>query len=62
MTASDSDRPLRLLVGIDGSPAADLAVDFVAGAAWPAGTHVVVAEAISVPVPYALPTRWGDGT
>ena len=34
---------MRVLVAIDGS---GLAVDFVADAAWPAGTEILVAEAI----------------
>jgi nucleotide-binding universal stress UspA family protein len=41
--------PLRILVGIDGSPAADVAVELVATRTWPDGSHVVIAEAIEVP-------------
>lgn len=35
----------RVLVAIDGSEAAGIAVDLVADAAWPAGTEILVAEA-----------------
>ena len=41
--------PLRILVGIDGSPAADVAVELVATRTWPEGSHVVIAEAIEIP-------------
>jgi nucleotide-binding universal stress UspA family protein len=37
---------LRLLVAIDGSTAARLAVDLVANIDWPAGTEILVAEAV----------------
>ena len=37
---------MRVLVAIDGSEPAGLAVDLVAEAAWPAGTEILVAEAV----------------
>ncbi len=37
---------MRVLVAIDGSERAGLAVDLVADAAWPAGTEILVAEAV----------------
>lgn len=37
---------IRILVAIDGSAAAARAVDFVGGIRWPAGTEIVVAEAV----------------
>ena len=37
---------MRVLVAIDGSEAAGLAVDLVADVAWPAGTEILVAEAV----------------
>ena len=37
---------MRVLVAIDGSEPAGLAVDLVADAAWPAGTEILVAEAV----------------
>jgi nucleotide-binding universal stress UspA family protein len=40
--------PIRILVGIDGSPAADVAVELVATRSWPDGSHVVIAEAIEI--------------
>ena len=40
--------PQRLLVAIDGSAAADLAVDLVAGLAWPPGTAIRVLQAIDL--------------
>jgi nucleotide-binding universal stress UspA family protein len=41
--------PLRILVGIDGSPAAEVAVELVATQSWPDGSHVVVVEAVEIP-------------
>jgi nucleotide-binding universal stress UspA family protein len=38
--------PMRVLVAVDGSPSASIAVDLVAGIDWPAGTTIRVAEAI----------------
>jgi nucleotide-binding universal stress UspA family protein len=37
---------MRILVAIDGSEAAGLAVDLVAEVAWPAGTELLVAQAV----------------
>lgn len=37
---------MRVLLAIDGSDNSQLATDFVAAAAWPAGTRIVVAEAV----------------
>jgi nucleotide-binding universal stress UspA family protein len=37
---------MRVLVAIDGSAPSALAVDLVANVAWPAGTEIVVAEAV----------------
>ena len=37
---------MRVLVAIDGSEAAGIAVDLVAAAAWPPGTEILVAEAV----------------
>ena len=37
---------MRVLVAIDGSEPARLALDLVAGVSWPAGTEILVAEAI----------------
>ena len=37
---------MRVLVAIDGSEPAGLAVELVADAAWPAGTEILVAEAV----------------
>ena len=42
------DDLMRVLLATDGSPAAGLAVDLVAGIDWPAGTSVRVVEAIQV--------------
>lgn len=44
-TAGNDDR-MRVLVAIDGSAPSGLAVDLVADAAWPAGTQIVVAQAV----------------
>lgn len=33
---------MQIILGTDGSPAAQVACDLVAGRDWPAGTHVVV--------------------
>jgi nucleotide-binding universal stress UspA family protein len=49
MTGSQTARPLSVLVGVDGSPGADTALDLVATAVWPPGSRVVVARAITVP-------------
>jgi len=38
--------PMRVLVAIDGSAAASLAVELVGATAWPAGSEIVVAEAV----------------
>jgi nucleotide-binding universal stress UspA family protein len=38
--------PMNVLLAIDGSEAAGLAVDLVADVSWPAGTDILVAEAI----------------
>ncbi len=38
--------PMRVLVAIDGSAASLLAVDLVCGIRWPAGTGIVVVEAV----------------
>ena len=38
--------PMRVLVAIDGSPAAATALDLACAIRWPAGTHIVVAEAV----------------
>lgn len=38
---------MQIILGTDGSPAAKLACDLVAGRDWPAGTHVVVVAAVS---------------
>lgn len=38
--------PLRALVAIDGSEPAGLAVDLVAGVAWPKGSEILVVEAV----------------
>lgn len=40
------DVPMRILVAIDGSDSASLAVDLVADVAWPSGTAIRVVEAI----------------
>jgi nucleotide-binding universal stress UspA family protein len=40
------ERALRVLVAIDGSEPAGLAVDFVADVAWPPGTDILVAQAV----------------
>ena len=37
---------MRVLVAIDGSEQAGVAVDLVANVAWPAGTEILVAEAV----------------
>ena len=37
---------MRVLVAIDGSERAGVAVDLVADVAWPAGTEILVAEAV----------------
>lgn len=37
---------MRVLVAIDGSDAASIALDLVGGIRWPAGTEIVVAEAV----------------
>jgi nucleotide-binding universal stress UspA family protein len=37
---------MRVLVAIDGSPSASLAVDLVGGIAWPVGTEIVMAQAV----------------
>ncbi len=44
--AADRANAMRVLVAVDGSPMADLAVDVVASATWPAGTEVLVAESV----------------
>jgi nucleotide-binding universal stress UspA family protein len=49
MTTELTPGPLTVLVGIDGSPAADVAVELVERATWPAGSRIVVAQVISVP-------------
>jgi Universal stress protein UspA and related nucleotide-binding proteins len=41
-----NSKAMRVLVAIDGSDQAAVAVDLVANIAWPAGTEIVVAEAI----------------
>jgi nucleotide-binding universal stress UspA family protein len=41
---------MRVLVATDGSPAAGVAVDLVAGILWPAGTSIQVVEAIGAGV------------
>jgi nucleotide-binding universal stress UspA family protein len=38
--------PMRVLIAIDGSEPASIAVDLVANAAWPPGTEIVVAKAV----------------
>jgi nucleotide-binding universal stress UspA family protein len=43
-------RGMRVLVAIDGSEAAGLAVDLVAGVAWPDGSEIVVAQAVETGV------------
>ena len=48
------DRPVRLLVGIDGSDAAALAVQAVAGRHWPAGSEARVVTVLDVRVLTAL--------
>jgi nucleotide-binding universal stress UspA family protein len=40
------DRAMRVLVAIDGSEPARLAVDLVADVAWPPGTDILVAQAV----------------
>jgi nucleotide-binding universal stress UspA family protein len=49
MTAESAslERPvMRVLLAVDGSEPGGLAVDLVANVAWPAGTEIVVAEAV----------------
>ncbi len=49
MTSTETEMggdSMRVLVAIDGSEAANLAVDLVADAAWPSGTAILVAEAV----------------
>lgn len=47
MTEEPAKRePMRVLVAIDGSAAASVAVDLVCGITWPSGTEIVVAEAV----------------
>jgi nucleotide-binding universal stress UspA family protein len=41
--------PVRVLLGVDGSPDAAAAVDIVCSRNWPAGTEVRVATAVDVP-------------
>lgn len=41
---------MRALVATDGSPAAGVAIDLVAGVGWPSGTTIQVVEAIESPV------------
>lgn len=41
-----NDRAMKVLLAIDGSEAAGLAVDLVAGVGWPAGSQIIVAEAV----------------
>lgn len=43
----EPDRPLRLLVGVDGSAQAQAAVDAIAGRVWPRGTDARVIVAIN---------------
>lgn len=42
----DESEAMRVLVAIDGSEAAGLALDLVADAFWPAGTEILVVEAV----------------
>jgi nucleotide-binding universal stress UspA family protein len=43
---SDVDAPVRLIVGTDGSPDAEAAVDAVAARSWPAGSKVRVVSVL----------------
>lgn len=51
--------PVRIVVGFDGSPGADLAVDAVASRAWPEGSEarVVTALETETPVPPDVPAE-----
>ena len=47
MTGAPAEHePMRVLVAIDGSAPASLAVDLVGGIGWPGGTEIVVVEAV----------------
>lgn len=48
--AEEERSTMRVLVAVDGSAFAGLGVDLVADAAWPPGTHVVVAQAVETGV------------
>ena len=46
MTGTSPGAPMRVLVAIDGSRPAARALDLVCGVPWPAGTTIVVAQAV----------------
>jgi nucleotide-binding universal stress UspA family protein len=43
-----NNRGMRVLVAVDGSEPAGLAVDLVAGVAWPEGSEILVAQAVEM--------------
>ncbi|HXG64416.1 MAG TPA: universal stress protein, partial [Blastocatellia bacterium] len=52
--ARKGDSPMRILVGVDGSPGAEAAVDAVAARTWPAGSEARVITAHSPLTPLAF--------
>ena len=46
---------MRILIGVDGSPAADIACQFVASRTWPTGTRVTLLGALEPAVDWAGP-------
>jgi nucleotide-binding universal stress UspA family protein len=49
--ASRPDAPIRLLIGSDGSPESDAAVNEVCGRSWPAGTEARVVSVVQTLAP-----------
>ena len=46
---------MRILIGVDGSPEADVACQFVASRTWPEGTRVTLLGALEPAVDWAGP-------
>jgi nucleotide-binding universal stress UspA family protein len=52
--ASEKDSPVRIIVGIDGSPGSDLALQRVAARSWPEGTEVRLVTSVDPLHMYAM--------
>ena len=57
---TDEGAPLRVLLGIDGSPAAAAALNAVSMRRWPAGTELRVVVAVDVQLVTAIPALMPD--